>query len=334
MRLLSKILLVALFLLLVRLSLYTVDAAEYGYVTILGKHVATFDGGADGAGLHLGWPWPFSSVQRLDRRLQFFDLPATEVLTHDPEGKTIDKTLSIEAYVCWKIAGSDAVDQFVRRLGTPERARDILGPRINSQLGAAITQRSMHDLVSTDAGEKPGRTHVDEKMQELQFELMTQLRETLLRDYGVDLVDIRLRRFSHPGEVRSAIFDRIRSERKKKVTEILSEGELKARNIESAAEEKVRELLARARFDEEKLKGQADTEAMLIRNQAHQKDPEFYAFLKQMEKLQSILADNKTVLLLSTHRPLFDLLFMPPRPLTSNPSLPKDDKKNGQGGMP
>src|ERR1700688_2374026 len=98
--------------LVLRLAVFTVDASEYAYVTLLGKPVGTFDGAAKGAGLHVGWPWPIQTVQRLDRRLQHFDLPATEILTHAPEGKTIDKTLSIEAYVCWRIADADAVDVF------------------------------------------------------------------------------------------------------------------------------------------------------------------------------------------------------------------------------
>src|SRR5947209_9674006 len=145
-----------------RLSAYTVDAAEYAYVTLLGAHVATYDGAAQttGAGLHLGWPWPIQAVQRLDRRLQQFDLKATELLTHDPEGKTIDKMLLVEAYVCWKIADRDAVDLFVRRIGSVERAGAILEPRIRSELGAAIGQMRMDDLVSTDlAG--GGKTRVD-----------------------------------------------------------------------------------------------------------------------------------------------------------------------------
>ncbi|HWY87952.1 MAG TPA: hypothetical protein VNX28_14570, partial [Gemmataceae bacterium] len=89
-----------------------------------------------------------------------------------------------------------------------------------------------------------------------------------------------------------------------------------------------------AAFEEAKLKGQADTEAMVIRNQAHQQDPEFYAFLKQMEKLQSILGDNKTVLLLSTNRPLFNLLFDPPHPGVNRPLPPpaKEERKSGESG--
>src|SRR5262245_52403945 len=98
--------------LLLRWSFYTVDASEYVYVTVLGRHVATYDGAdaENGAGLKFGWPWPIQQVQRLDRRLQQFDLGAFEQLTQ--LGKTVDKILVIEAYVCWKIENEKAVDKF------------------------------------------------------------------------------------------------------------------------------------------------------------------------------------------------------------------------------
>ena len=301
-------------LVLARWSFFTVDASEYVYVTVLGRPVATYDGAdPDQAGLHFGWPWPIQALTRLDRRTQLFDLPTTELLTHDPDGKTIDKTLSVEAYVLWKIADADAVDRFIKRLGSAERARAILGPRINSQLGAAIGQMRMDDLVSTDAG-TGGTTRVDESIRKLRAGLLDSLRKQVRDEYGIDLIDIRLRRFSHPSEVRASIFDRIRSERRKKVTEYQSEGDRQAKNIESKAEAETRDLLAKARYEEEAIKSRADTDALRVRNQAQSQDPEFYAFLKQMDKLQSILSDNKATLLLSTHRSIFDLLFQPPRP--------------------
>lgn len=300
----------------VRLSAYTVDAAEYAYVTLLGAHVATYDGAAEasGAGLHLGWPWPVQSVQRLDRRLQQFDLPATELLTHDPEGKTIDKMLLVEAYVCWRIADQDAVDLFVRRIGTVERASAILEPRIRSELGAAIGQMRMDDLVSTAAIAGTGKTRVDGTVEALHHRLMETLKRPVRDEYGIELVDIRLRRFSHPAQVRDSIFERIRSERMKKVAEHDSEGQRLASDIVTKAEVNARNMLAKAHADEVRVKGDADAGAMRIRNEAHRQDPEFYAFLKKMEKLQAILGDNKTVLLLSTNRPLFESLFQPPRP--------------------
>ncbi len=199
------------------------------------------------------------------------------------------------------------------RIGTAEHARTVLAPRINSQLGAEIGQMQMDDLVNTAAG-PGGKTRVDETVEELRGRLLRDLRDSVRSEYGIELVDIRLRRFNHPPSVRTAIFDRIRSERKKKVTEYQSEGDRKASIIKSDSEQQVRELIARAKAEEERIKGEADVNATTIRNEAHRQDPEFYALLKSMETLQSILGGNNTKLLLSTHRPLFERLFQPPRP--------------------
>jgi membrane protease subunit HflC len=332
------------FLLAAWQSLYAVDRGEYVYVTQFGQYVAVHDGLTDG-GLHAKLPWPVQSVQRLDRRLQSFDLPETELLTHDPEGKTIDKTITVVAYVCWRIADAPSVDLFIRRLGTPERARTVLGERIRGQLGALIGQMRMDDLISTD----PDR--VDHSLAELRRRLLTEgppqspggtapvsLQERARGEYGIDLVDIRLRRTSHPLAVRNAIFERIRSERQRKVADYQSEGQRLAEDIKSAADRKYRETLADARAREQTLKGAAETAADRIRNEAHGKDVEFYTFLKKLEEYQRILGDNKTMLLLSSHGDLFDVLFKPPKPTGTMPSRPAaadkpasiPDKKGGE----
>jgi membrane protease subunit HflC len=315
---------------LVRTSLFTVDRTEFVYLTQFGAPVATFDGAnPTEAGLHFKWPSPVQSVLRLDSRLQYFDLPGTELLTHDPRGNTIDKTLTIDAYVCWRIAGKDGVDRFIRTVGTPERARTVLSGRIGGELGAAIGEMELDDLISTEAGK------VDQKREELRRRLLggtpadaAGLQERALSDYGIELVDVRLRRSNHPPAVREAIFDRIRSERNKKVAEYQSEGARKAEDIKSAAERKVRETLADARAKEQLVKGEADAESARVLNQAYTKDAQFYTFLKKLEEYQRILGDNKTLLLLSAHRELFDLLFQPPKP----GAAPKPDDKPKEGG--
>src|SRR5216683_4094781 len=86
-----------------RLCVFTVDRTEFVYRTQFGRHVQTYDGAGGDAGLHVKWPWPVESVQRLDRRLQYFDLPGAELMTRDPKRNTIDKTLALDAYVCWRI---------------------------------------------------------------------------------------------------------------------------------------------------------------------------------------------------------------------------------------
>src|SRR5262249_53782792 len=144
------ILLLAAAALAARSALFTVDRTEFVYLTQFGRHLHTFDGASDGdAGLHVKWPWPIQSVQRLDRRLPYFDLPRAELLTRDTKGNTIDRTLTIDAYVCWRIRDAD---HFIRTVGTPEGAQAFLAQRINSELGAVIGQMELDDLVSTEPG--------------------------------------------------------------------------------------------------------------------------------------------------------------------------------------
>ncbi|HEY7313599.1 MAG TPA: protease modulator HflC [Gemmataceae bacterium] len=299
---------------------FTVDHTEFVYLTQFGRPLATYNGGDDGqAGLHVKWPWPIQSVQRLDRRLQYFDLPGAELLTRDPRRKTIDRTLTLDAYVCWRIASAEGVDPFIRSVGTPAGAQAILGQQITSELGAAIGERELEDLISTDPNK------VDEARRELRKRLLTggtSLQESAESKYGIEVVDIRLRRSNYPPAVRESIFERIRSERRKKAAEYESEGERKKKDIESEGARRVAEMKAAADARSIELKKAADAESDRIRNTAASKDPEFYTFLQRLEEYQRILGDNKSTLLLSTHREMFDTLFNPPTPGKMTPPAP------------
>lgn len=305
-------------------SLLTVEASEYVYVTQFGRPVRTYDG-ASAAGLHAKLPWPIESAIRLDRRLQVFDLPATELLTHDPEGRTIDKTLTVSAYVCWRIDGSGGADRFIRTVGRTDRAEAILGQRISSRLGALIGSMNMDDLISI----APLKT-ADERMNALSRRVMdgdpanrdgatAGLRTYVAENYGIELVDVRVRKLSYPPQVREAIYDRIRSERYKKVADYQSEGAMRAENIRTQGEFQARTILAEAKAADRRIRGVADAAADRVRSEAYERDPGFYAFLKKLEDYQKILGDNKTLLLLSSQRELFDLLLKPPGPQPAGP---------------
>ncbi len=298
-------------------SFVAVDAAEFAYVTQFGKPVAVYDGGSE-AGLHWKLPWPIQSVIRMDRRLQIFDLPAPELLTHDATGQTIDRTLTVSAYVCWRIAGSEGADRFFRTVGKSEQAEAILGPQISSRIGALISGMNLDDLISIVP-----IAEAEKRMNRLSQAIMDGgdsgrrndiggLKKHLSDTYGIDLVDVRLRRLGYPPQVREAIFDRIRSERNKKVAEYQSEGAKLAEDIRTQSEYQARNLLAEARANERRIKGDADAQADRIRNEAQARDPSFYAFLKKLEEYNKILGDNKTLLLLSSQREIFDLLVKPP----------------------
>src|SRR5437899_1634735 len=157
-------------LMLVSSASFSVDRSEFVYVTQFGKPVVTYDGSSEG-GLHFKLPWPVQAVQRLDHRLQIFDLPGAELLTRDPNQKTIDKPLTTSAYVCWRIADKAGVDLFIRTIGTSDRAEGILGQEISSRLGAEIANMKLEDLISIAPLKQ-----VEERMTRLSQRLLDQIK--------------------------------------------------------------------------------------------------------------------------------------------------------------
>jgi membrane protease subunit HflC len=291
--------------------LFTVDQAEYAYLTQFGRPIAVLDG-AEAAGLHFKLPWPIQAVQRLDRRVQLFDLPPAELLTHDPHGQTIDRTLAVEAYVVWRIDGPNGVDRFLRTVGTPEQARLILGQRVTGRLGAAIGTLPMEELISvTDAA---GMTARSERLRDRVLGASGEdLRDLAKQSYGIELVDVRIRRFNYPAAVRPEIARRIVSERLRKAAEYQGEGTRRAAEITSTAARDAAVIEADAKAAAQRTLDRATVEADRIRNDAQALDPEFYAFLQKLKTYQRILNDTRDVLLLSAKHELFDLLLKPPK---------------------
>jgi membrane protease subunit HflC len=299
-------------------SLFTVDQAEYAYVTQFGRPFAVIDGAGD-AGLHAKLPWPIQTVQRFDRRVQLFDLPPAELLTHDPQGRTVDRTLTVEAYVCWRIDGRDGVDRFVRTVGSPEQARAILGQRVTGRLGAAIGTLPLEEIVSiTDADGVAARS---ERLRQRLIGTTGEvgdLRDLARQAYGIEVVDVRIRRFNYPAVVRPEIARRIISERLRKAAEYQGEGVRKAAEIASAAARDAAVIEADARATAQRTLDRATVEADRLRNDAQALDPEFYAFLQKVKTYQRVVNETRDVLLLSAKHELFDLLLNPPKPAGMN----------------
>src|SRR5262249_2019585 len=291
--------------------LFAVDQAEFAYVTQFGKRVEIHDGATD-AGLHVKWPWPVQSVQRIDRRLQMFDLPPAELPTFDAQGQTIDKMLTVDGYVCWQISEREDADRVIRTVGTAERAQAILGPRIGGRIGAVISQMPLEELIHVPTDVAPDIA-ADLRMLKLQRNLLADnLASQLRSEYGITLVDLRIRRLNYPDSVRPAIFARIKSERKRKEEDYRTDGERRAREITTAAERDAEILLATAEAKSELTRKQADADADRIRNEAHSKDREFYTFLQKLETYKQILGRTSDLLLLSTRHPLFQMMLNPP----------------------
>ena len=302
-----------------RTCFYAVDYAEYAYVTRFGDPYAIHDGESD-AGLHVKAPWPVDSVLRIDRRMHVVDLPAVESLTRDPQSRTVDKTLAVDAFVTWRVPDADAADRFVRTVGTADQARRVLGPRINGRLAAVISTMPLDDLIAV-----ADEAAVDARSVALHAALLDDaadggpLRDRVLAEYGIDIVDLRVRRFSYPEAVRASIAERIRSERARKVADYESDGRKRAADILSQADKDARTTESTAQAEKQRIEGRADVDADRIRNEAQAKDPEFYAFLQKLKAYQLLVGDTRDVLLLSTRHPLFDLLLTPPKSESEKP---------------
>ena len=310
-------------LLALQSAILFVDQAEFVYVTQFGGHVATYDGAAD-AGLHIKAPWPIQSALRLDRRLQVFDVPTQELLIRDRDEKSgTDKPLPLtfDVYVTWRISspsgGADTVDQFVRSFRALDRAESFLRSQIISRLKVELSDLALAELINPE----PGNLRTNELLERMRTLPPTRSgnAEALsldqrARQVGIQLVDIRLRRFNHPLQVRDEIFAKIREQRKREANNYRLQGNELVAGIRAQGELEAGKIRADAEADKRRLDGQAQAEALRVLNDAHKEAPELYRIVRMLESYKTMFADDKTQLILSLDHPLLSLFKDLPRP--------------------
>jgi membrane protease subunit HflC len=269
-------------------SLLVVDETEFAIVTNFGRIAAIYGDEPWETGLHTKAPWQVAL--KIDRRVKVFDPPAREVITGDK------RNLEVASYVVWRVA--DPVT-FLRASGSHELAEARLYERISAALSDAIGRRELSALASTD----PKRFALDD----LTREVTNAVAPAAEVELGVDVLDVRLRRFNHPVEVRPAVFDLIRSERRQVAAKLRAEGEAQYVTITSQADRARDTVLAQADADAQRIRGNAEAEATRVLNEAHAHDPKFFEFLRTLDAYRSIL-DGQTTVVLSSSSPLLKLL--------------------------
>lgn len=296
---------------------YTVDQAEFVYVTRFGEPVFVHDG-ATTAGLHVKWPAPIESVRRIDRRLQVIDLPPTEPLTRDADEKGFGKTLTVDAFVCWQIPDAVAADRFLKTVGTMEQARRLLTPRINGRMTAVISNVPLTDLFGV-----AGDSQIESRSESIRRKLLgierigpndkdEPLAETILRDYGIQIVDVRLRRLNYPEAALPSILDSISEQLNAKVTKIQTEGSQLATKIVEDAKLEASKITKRAATSKKIIEEKADRDAANIRLEPYAIDKDFAIFWKRLKTFQESMSKPGDTLLLSGKHPLFDGILRPP----------------------
>jgi len=297
-------------------STVAVDEREYVIVERFGNIVAVYDRPAH-RGLQFKLPWPIDTVRRFDRRVRLYEPPGREVFTADK------KNITVSAYVCWKIAEADKkqtpdfstrpVVRFYRNLNSAGVAESRLDARIRSLLNTELGQIELSRLLAVNdsrAGPGPdddsllGRIAADVKHR---LETGRDGQQALTDELGINIVDLRIRRINFPEGNRQAVYDRMRSERKKEADQYRSAGIAANKTIRSRADLQYERLLAQARADAERIRGAAEAKAIAIRNAAQTKDPEFYVALRTLRTYKKIL-NEKTTLVLSASSKLLKML--------------------------
>ncbi len=257
-------------------SAYTVDQTERAIVLQLGKPLP----GVREPGLHFKLPF-IQNVAFFDSRLLEYDSPPAEVLTKDK------KTLVLDNYSRWRIVDPLA---FYRTVRTIPRAQARLDDIIYSQMRVALGRYDLIEVVATER-------------QEIMAEVTAKSNEPVA-EFGIEIIDVRIKRTDLPAENEKAIFNRMRAERERQAKQYRSEGREAAARITAATDKDKTILLAEAQKTAETLRGQGDAEATRIYAQSLGQDPDFYAFLRSLEAYRTGLKDN-TRLILTPDSPFF-----------------------------
>ncbi len=226
-----------------------------------------------GSGLHFKLPF-IQNVLYFDSRILDYDARPTEAFTVDK------KAIVLDNYARWRIANPL---QFYRTMRTVPGAQARLDDVVYSQLRALVGNYTLTEVVST---------HRDQIMREV-----TSRVANLMEGFGVEVVDVRIKRTDLPAENQRAIFERMRAERERQAKQYRSEGIEESTRIRSDADRQKAVLLAEAAKSAEILRGEGDALAAKIYAEAFGKSPEFYTFQRGLDVLRKSLRENSRIVL-------------------------------------
>jgi membrane protease subunit HflC len=260
-------------------SLFTVDETEQAIVTQLGKFVRE----VKEPGLHFKIPL-IQKEHKFEARVLEYDAAAAKIITDDK------KHLVIDNYARWKIAEPL---KFYQTVGNEFGAQSRLDDIVFSEMREELARHTLTEIVSVNRGQ------IMEKVGE-------QCNQKAA-DYGIQVIDVRIKRADLPQEVTHSVYDRMKAERQRIAKKYRSEGEEESVKIKAETDKNKTILLADSYMQAEKTKGEGDAEALKIYAQAYEKDPEFYAFVRTLEAYVNSLSKD-TILILPDDSEFFKYL--------------------------
>ena len=280
-------------------TLYIVSEMSQVVITQFGRPVGS---PVTKAGLHLKLPF-IQEAHYFDKRLLDWDGDPNQIPTRDKKYIWVDTTAR------WKI--TDAL-KFLQSVGSERGAHGRLDDIINSATRDVITS---HILVETirdsnrildqqDDGvvltlAEEALERVKSGRHGLEQEILSRAK-VLAPQYGIDLVDVRVKRLNYVKEVRKKVYDRMISERKRAAEQYRSEGRGKSAEITGQMEKELKMITSEAYRTAEGIRGGADAEAIGVYADAYNNDPEFYSFVKTLETYADTV-DGTTTIILTTN---------------------------------
>jgi len=261
-------------------TVFIVDITEQVVILQFGKPIRTIKD----PGLHMKLPAPFQNAISIDKRLLEYDVPPEEILSNDK------KTLIVDNYVRYRIIDPLLFLQTVQAIpNAVTRLDDIVYSELRRELGT-------HDMAE-----------IITENRELIMEKVTHLSNEAAKEYGIEVVDVRIRRVDLPEENEASIYARMDAERKRQANRFRSEGEEEAKKIRATTDRDQTVLLADSYKQSEEIRGEGDARAAEIYANAYSSDPEFYDFVRTLAAYRKII-DKKTTLVLPADAEIFKLL--------------------------
>ena len=261
-------------------TVFIVDMTEQVVILQFGKPIKTIKE----PGLHFKLPIPFQNAVVFDNRLLEYDVPPEEILSKDK------KSLIVDNYVRWKIVDPLLFLQTVQAIPTAiTRLDDIVYSELRRELGI----HEMSEIITEN--------------REIIMEQVTRNSKTATFPYGIDVVDVRIKRVDLPKENQKSIYARMEAERKRQANKFRSEGDEEKQKIHASTEKDKTIILANAYKEAQQLRGEGEAIALEIYAKAFGADPDFYEFVRTLETYKKII-DGKTTLVLPIDSDLFKLL--------------------------
>ena len=266
----------------IRMSVFTVDTREHALKFQIGRIVhAEYE-----PGLHFKIPF-FENVARYPKTILNYDEGTEErFLTGEK------KNVIVDYFVTWRIVDPSQYYRSVR--GDKEQAEQRLAAIVKEGIKAAISQRTLQEVVSAE------RT-------ELMEEMLAQVRERS-PELGIEVVDARVKRINLSDEVSDSVYMRMRQERSAVAMQWRAEGEEEYERVRADADRQATVILAEAYRDAERIRGAGDARAAEIYAGAYSKDRDFYAFYRSMQAYREAIGKDQDVLVLKPDSEFFKFL--------------------------